>query len=162
MLENLNGFSCLFAILNLIILYVVLKKILFKPVTEFMENRTKAIQDAIADAEKQNAEALEMKQSYQLQINEAKADGQKIIDEATAKANRNYDKLTADAKDQAKQILESARKEIDLERAQMLKSVRAEVAGMALAAASKVMEANMNTEANSALVDRFLDEAGVA
>ena len=44
----------------------------------------------------------------------------------------------------------------------MLKDIRGQVAGLALAAASKVIEANMDNEANRALVDRFIDEAGAA
>jgi F-type H+-transporting ATPase subunit b len=44
----------------------------------------------------------------------------------------------------------------------MFKNVRSEVASLALAAASKVIEANMDTESNRVLVNKFIDEAGVA
>jgi F-type H+-transporting ATPase subunit b len=44
----------------------------------------------------------------------------------------------------------------------MLKELRSQVAGLALAAASRVIEANMNTESNKNLVDKFIDEAGAA
>jgi F-type H+-transporting ATPase subunit b len=44
----------------------------------------------------------------------------------------------------------------------MLKEIRNQIAGLALAAASKVLEANMNTESNKAIVDKFIDEEGAA
>ena len=162
MLESLNKYQFILAALNLIILYLILRKILFKPVTEFMENRTKSIQDSIKDSEKQKADAEDMKRKYEKQLKEAKADSEKIIDEATAKANRISDKVIDDAKQEAQLILADARIEIEHEREQMIKAVRNEVAGLALAAATKVMEANMDKESNRVLVDKFLDEAGVA
>ena len=162
MLESLNGFKFIMAFLNLIILYVVLRKILFKPVMSFMESRTKAIEDSIADAEKRKAEAIEMKTAYEEQLKTAKAEGKKIVDAAAARAETRQAGILAEAQRQAEELLANTRKEIELEREQMLKDARNELAGLVFAAASKVCEANMDTENNRRLVDRFLDEAGAA
>ena len=162
MLESLNKFQFILAALNLIILYIVLKKILFKPITNFMENRSKAIQDSIDSADKQIEEAGELKLMYELQLKQAKTESETIVNEATVKANRMSDELLREARQGAEFIQSNARKEIEHERAQMLQEVRGEVATLALAAASKVLEANMDTASNRVLVDKFLDEAGVA
>lgn len=162
MLESLNAFKVILVALNLIILYVVLRKVLFKPVTQFMENRTNSIRDSIDNAEKMKSEAEDLKHSYQEQLRNAKAEGEKLIDEARAKADKEHDRLVAEARSEAENILERAREEIERERTQMLKEIRGQVAGLALAAASKVVEANMDTESNRTLVDRFIDEAGAA
>jgi F-type H+-transporting ATPase subunit b len=58
--------------------------------------------------------------------------------------------------------MEKGREEIEREREQMLKDIKGQVAGLALAAASKVIDANMDNERNRALVDKFIDEEGVA
>lgn len=162
MLESLNGFKFIMAFFNLIILYVVLRKVLFKPVMEFMDKRTKSIEDSLADAEKQKAEAAEMKAAYETQLKDARDEGKKIIDTAVAKAMIQQETILADAQQQAEAILAKAKEDIQLERTQMLRDIRNEVAGLALAAASKVLEANMDTENNRLLVDKFIDEAGVA
>lgn len=162
MLESLNAFKVLMVAANLIILYVVLRKILFKPVTQFMENRTRAIKDSIDNAEKAKSEAAQYRQQYEDQLSTAKGQGEAIIEEAHIKGDKEYDRILAAAKLDAEKVLEKAREEIAMERDQMLKEIRAHVAGLALAAASKVIEANMDTEANRVLVDRFIDEAGVA
>ena len=159
---DLNQYKFILVALNLIIFYVVLRKILFKPVTEFMEKRTNSIRDSIDNAEKAKAEAEELKRKYEEQLRNARSEGEKIIEEARAKATKEYDRLVAEAKTETSGILDRAREEIERERTQMLKDIRGQVAGLALAAASKVIEANMDNESNKALVDRFIDEAGAA
>lgn len=160
MLESLNGFKFIMAFLNLIILYFVLRKVLFKPIMEFMDNRTKSIENSIADAERQKAESIEMKNAYETQLKTAKAESKKIIDTAVAKAEARQENIMAETQCRAEELLAGTREEIRLEREQMLKGVRSEVASLALAAASKVLEANMNTESNRILIDKFIDEAG--
>jgi F-type H+-transporting ATPase subunit b len=162
MLESLSPFKFLIVFINLAILYFILRKLLFKPVTQFMENRTNSIKNSIEDAEKKKAEAAEMKAAYEEQLRGAKAETEKIMNEAVLKAGREHEKLVAEARQEAENILARAREEIEFERIQMLKEVRGQVAGLALAAASKVMEANMDTESNRVLVDKFIDEAGAA
>lgn len=162
MLESLDAYKFIVVALNLIILYVVLRKILFKPVTEFMENRTKSIKDSIESAEKAKSEAEDLKRKYDEQLKTARTEGQKLIDDARARAGTEHERLVAEAKAEAEKILAQAREEIERERKEMLKDIRGQVAGLALAAASKVIEANMDTESNKALVDRFIDEAGAA
>ncbi len=162
MLESLSPFKFLIVFLNLTILYFILRKLLFKPVTQFMENRTNSIKNSIEDAEKKKAEAAEMKLSYEEQLKGAKAETEKIMNEAVLKAGREHDRLVAEARQEAESILARAREEIEQERTQMINDVRGQVAGLALAAASKVMQANMDNESNRVLVDKFIDEAGAA
>ncbi len=162
MLESLNAYKVVMVAINLIILYLVLRKLLFARITQFMENRTKAIKDSIDNAEKAKAEAAELKLQYENQLSTAMDKGEKIVEEARAKANKEFDRIVAAAKQESENILAKATEEIAREREQMLKEIRGQVAGLALAAASKVIEANMDTETNRALVDRFIDEAGAA
>lgn len=151
-----------FAALNLLVLYWFLRKFLFKPVTKVMSNRTNSIRESLENAEKQKTEAFELKQKYENQIRAAREDGEKIIAEARAKADREQASIIAAARQESEDILSKAREEIEHERVQMFKEVKGQVAGIALAAASKVLEANMDTEANKILVDKFIDEAGAA
>lgn len=162
MLESLNAIKPVFAILNLLLLYFVLRKVLFKPVTEFMENRTQTIKNSIDDAEKQKAEAMELKRSYEEQIAHAKEDAEKIIREARVKAETEHDQIVTQARSEAEALMTRAMEDIENERRQMISELRAQVAGLALAAASRVIEVNLDTEKNRVLVDKFIDEAGAA
>lgn len=162
LLESLNGFKFIMAFLNLLILFFVLRKVLFKPVMEFMDKRTKSIEDSIADAEKQKGEAMEMKTTYEAQLKAAKVESKNIIDSAVAKAVAQQENMLDEARCQSEELLAKAREEIEFEREQLLKGVRNEVASLAFAAASRILDANMDTESNRQLIDKFIDEAGAA
>lgn len=162
MLESLNAYKVIIVALNLIILYMALRKLLFKRVTEFMENRTNSIKASLEDAENTRVEADGLKLQYQQLLNTAREKGDKIIEEARLKAEKESEGIIAAAREKSEGILAKAAEDIELERQQMLKDIRGHVAGLALAAASKVIEYNLDTDANRALVDRFIDEAGVA
>ena len=162
MLESLNAFKFLIVCANLVILYLFLKKVLFKPVTKFMEERTKSIVDAIDNAEKAKIEAADLKQQYELKLRAAKDEADKIISDSNVRANKEYDVILGAAKHDAQGVMAKAREEIERERTQMLKDIKNQVATLALAAATKVIEVNMDTVKNRALVDKFIDEEGAA
>lgn len=162
MLESLNEFKFIMAFINLIILYFVLRKVLFKPVMSFMANRTKSIEDSITEAKKQKAEAAEMKSTYEAQLKTAKTECKKMLESAAEKAAARQKSILDETQRQAEELLAKARAEIETERKQMLKDVRSEVASLAFAAASKVLEANLDNENNRKIIDRFIDKAGAA
>lgn len=162
MLESLNAYKVVMVFLNLVILYWFLRKFLFKPVTKFMDDRTNSIKDSIDHAEKSKAEAAELKAQYEVKLQAAKAEADKIIGDANIRANKEYDGILSAAKTDAQGVLAKAREEIQRERVQMLKEIKNQVATLALAAASKVIETNMDTATNRALVDKFIDEEGAA
>lgn len=150
------------AAINLFILYWALKKVLFKPVSEFMENRTNKIENSLKAASQKNEEADKLKNEYQNQLLTAREQADGILKEAQARAAREYDSMLAQAKADTQDLLEKSRADIERERQQMIREIKNQVASLALAAASKVIEANMDNEKNKALVDKFIDEEGAA
>jgi F-type H+-transporting ATPase subunit b len=152
----------IFALINLAILYFILKKILFVPVTKFMENRTKSIENNIQSAMNKRAEADSLKIEYENQLLNAKEQADVILKDARDRAAREYESIIAQAKEESQGLIDRTRADIEYERQQMLKEVRNEVASLALAAASKIIEANMDNEKNRSLVEKFINEEGAA
>ena len=156
------GPTFIWVIVNLLILYIALRRFLFKPVTKFMEDRTNSIKNNLADAERSKVEAARLKQDYEDKLKAAREEADRILNDARARAEAESGSIIAEARLASQQILERARVQTENEREQMLKEIRNQVAGLALAAATRVLEANMDTEANRVLVDKFIDEAGAA
>jgi len=156
------GPTFIWTIVNLIVLYIVLKKLFFKPVTQFMENRTNSIRSDLEKAEEARAYVAEFKQKQEEELKAARQEADKILSNARSRAQVEYDAIISAAREEAEAIMMKAREELELERQQMISSVKNEVATLALAAASKVIQANMDTETNRALVNKFIDEAGAA
>ncbi len=155
-------YTFLFVALNLLILYFFMKLILFKPVTQFMENRKNSIETALNDAEQAKLEAAESRKSYDQQIRNIKVDSDRLVNEAKQKASREYEDIVAAAKKEAELILQKGREEVERERAEMLKQVKQQIAVLAISAATKVVQQNMDSETNKSLVEKFIDEAGAA
>lgn len=148
--------------INLIVLYLVLKKLLFKPVTEFMENRANSIKQQLDDSKESNKKALQLKETYEKMIDSVHMDADKIMKEAVKEAHEKYDEIIKQAKADVEVIKEKANKEIEIERIEMMKNMRSEVVSLALEAASKVIEANMDTAANRKLVDDVISMKSIA
>ena len=80
--------TVIFTFINIIVLYFILKKILFKPVTKFMDNRTNKIQDALNMAEEAKQKVEELKIEYDAKLKEAKQEGQVILDDYKKMADK--------------------------------------------------------------------------
>lgn len=148
--------------LNLLVLYFLMKKFLFKPVTEFMEKRKNSIDKALNDAEQAKIEAAETRKNYEEQIKNVKEECDKLLNEARMRATREYDEILANAHKDAMAEIEKGRAEIERERVEMLSQVRQQIAVLAIAAATQVVQSNMDSEANRSIVNKFIDEAGAA
>ncbi len=148
--------------INLVVLYLVLNKVLFKPVTEFMEKRANSIKQQLEDSKKGKEEAAELKETYEKKLVVAHKEADKIIRDATEKAREEHDNIIRQAKAEVEILKERAREEIEIEREEMMKSMRNEVVSLALEAASKVVEANMDTEMNRKLVNDVVSRKNIA
>ncbi len=154
--------NIIWTIVNIIILYLLLKKFLFGPISEIMEKRTKAIEDSFKTAEHKNKEAEHLKQQYEMALHHAKTEAEDIVKEARERANNVYDQIVKSAEDEAGRVIENANKTIEVERKKTMEGIENEIIGLTLAAASKVLEQNMNEDRNKQLVDDFLAEVGAA
>lgn len=156
------GPTFLWVIVNLIILYFILRKLLFKPVTEFMENRSFSIKSDLESAAQSKAEAEQLKQKRMQKLLSAGDESEQILIKARQRAQKEYEDIINAAYKEAENIIAKAEKSIAEEREEMLKEIRKEIIDLALIAASKVIETNMDTEMNRALVDKFIEEEGAA
>ena len=149
-------------IINLLILFWILKKLLFKPVTKFIDNRNNKIEEAINSANSLKEEVEGMKQSYADKLKGASEEGKKIIEEQRALALEEYNSTLAVAKRDAQTIIDSARQEIEVEKDKALSSLKKEVSGLVISASEKVIKKNMDTETNKKIISDFLEDSGVA
>ena len=154
--------TCVWVLINLLILYFVLRKLLFKPVTKFMEDRASSIEQSINNAQARMREADELKKDYENHLKSAHEEADRILVESRRQAEKEYASLIDAAKVESETIISRAHDETERERQQMKRDLKDQIASLALAAASKILEANMDTETNRAIVDKFIDEEGAA
>ena len=148
-------------ILNLLVLFFILKKLLFKPVTNFIDNRNGKIEEAINSANSLKEEVENMKQEYEDKLKCAGEEGKKIVEEYRDRASVEYTSAIDTAKRDAQKIIEDARREIDVEKDKAIAELKQEVGNLVVTASEKVIKKNMDTETNRKLISEFID-SGVA
>jgi len=147
-------------IANTLILFIALKHLLFKPVTEFMDKRTQGIESAIEEAELKNKESDRLKAEYEEKMKEIKKERNQIVAEATRNAELRSEEILTAADQEAKKILEKARVEIDREKQKMMNELKGEISTLALLAAGKVIEKDLNPQTHQQMIQQFIDKAG--
>ena len=157
---GVNPFTMLFAWANLLILYLFLKKILFKPVKNMIDSRQKEIDDMYSDAEKSKTDAAAMKSEYEEKLEAANEESEEILKKAIRRAELREEEILADANEKAQRVLERAEEQVELEKKRAINEVKDEVSEMAIGIASAVIERDLKAEEHKELIDEFISKMG--
>lgn len=152
--------NLVFTIINLLVLYFLLKKFLFKPVNGIIEQREAAIKKQFEEAEETRRQADELKSEYSANLENAKTDANQLMIEAKEKARVEYDRIVKAADDEAVSRLQKAEVQIEEEKKKSLRSMENELEELILAAATKVVGEKVSVENNQKLYDDFITEMG--
>lgn len=156
---NVNLF---FTIINLVVLYLLLKKFLIKPVTNIMEERERQIADGLNQASNAREEAEVLKNEYEAALTGAREESMKIVEKAQVQAKAEYERIVKDAGAKADDMLDSAKANIEMEREQTMKELQSEIAGLAITAAAKIVSNKAENQGNQDIYNQFLGEVGDA
>ena len=156
---NLN-WDIIWTFVNILVLFVLLKLFLFKPVNAMIEKRRKLIDGQLSDAAQKQKEAEAEKQAYADRLKEAHAEAAEILKKAKAEAEAQYCMILERAERDAQKKTAEAEKKIALEHEQMLKNAKSEIAAVAVMAAQKLAVKHADAEADSALLESLIQEAG--
>ena len=152
--------NIVWTIVNILVLFLLLKHFLFKPITEMMESRTAEIENNLKDAEDQKQKASELTAQYEEKLQGAHAEAAQIVSEARQRGQREYDAILKTAGQDAQKEQERARADMEREREEMLRGVQENVTELVLLTASKLSQKELDEESDRRLVDSFLSEAG--
>lgn len=152
----------LITIVNITFLYLVLRKVLFGRVTQFMEERSNKIQRDIDLAKMQNERARALEAEYVEKLKASREDGQRIMQIAREKAEQERAAIIAEAKAEAAKIIKETRDELEAERRDVGRKLLKDTADLTILAATAILEENMDADKNRKLVEKFLDKVGVA
>lgn len=155
---NFDFWSIFWAVLNILILFILLRIFLFKPINKMLDDRTQSIKKDIDDAERAKKEAEELRQQYADSISSAKEEAEEIRKEAHEKAESERAAIIRKSHEEADEIVSAASETIENERKRVIQQAHTQIADLAIEAASKVVGANLDDEKNRKLVDEFLAE----
>jgi F-type H+-transporting ATPase subunit b len=156
-----SGGLMFWTIVIFVLLFVVLSRFAFKPILAAVEARERSLQDAIDAAKRDREEAERVLAEHRAQLEKARNEAQKLIADGRATAEKLRNDLLEQTKAQQQEMLERARRDIDTEKTNAIAALRREAVDLAIAGAGKVIERNLDSDANRKLVEAFLSSVSL-
>lgn len=157
---SFSPFNLLCIVLNLLILLVLMKKFLYKPVLGVIAKRQELMDQQFASAKASKEEAEQLKQQYETYMSEAVEEKNQIIKEAKAQAVIEYEKILEDAGEQSRQMIENAQIAGQREKEKAVQEAGDQIAQLAMAAASKIVSQSCDAKKDHDIYEEFLKKAG--
>ncbi|MAZ39144.1 MAG: F0F1 ATP synthase subunit B [Legionellales bacterium] len=144
--------------ITFLVFVIFTMKYVWPPMTKALRERQKRIAEGLADADRGKHE-LELAQHKSMEIlRDAKLQAAKLIEDANIRALHLVEESKEQAREESARILKHAQEEIVIERSQARESLRQEIAGLAVMAAGKVLDNEVNEASNSAILDKLIAE----
>ena len=145
-----------------ITLFLLLRKYAFPAILGAVEAREKSLSDAIEGAKADREAAAKLLADHAAKIEGARNEAQNLIADARAVAEKMRADLIEKTHGEQQEMLERARRDIGIERDKAIAELRREAVDLAIAGASKVIEANLDGDKNRKLVESFLSTLSTA
>jgi F-type H+-transporting ATPase subunit b len=143
-------------VLVFIALLVILKKFAWPALLGAVEAREKALEDQLADAERQRAEAARLLEEHQKLVAEGRAQAHALLAEARTIAEKERSLAMEKTRQEQEELLERARRDLAAERDRAIVELRREAVDLSLAAASKLIGERLGSETDRKLVQEYL------
>ena len=155
---SVNIWQILISMVNLLILTLIIKKFLYKPVKKIMDARRAAIDEDYAQAKTAREEAEQTRQNYEEAMAAAKMTGDQIIADANRTAEFRSNEIVAEARERASEIRRQAEADAVLERKKAEDEMKHEIANVSAQLTGKLLQREINEDDHRNLIDSFLKD----
>lgn len=146
-------------IVNFVILMVLLRLLLYKPILNMLSARRQRIQESLEYAERVKAEAAQQQKDFERRLEDARREAQVASQAAQQVGEKEREAILAQAREEARKMVEQAKGQIAYERKQMMAELHDEVVRLSLLAAQKVIGQSLDERTHRKLVTDFLAQA---
>lgn len=157
---SVNIWQILISLLNLIIMFLIIKKFLFKPVNNMLAKRQAELDSKYEAADSAMSNAEKNENLWNEKIKTAKDEADAIISSATDTAKWREEKIISDAKDKADSIIKRAEAEAELELKKAEAEIKNEIVGVSSALTEKLLSREINMDDHKNIVDSFIEKIG--
>jgi F-type H+-transporting ATPase subunit b len=156
---GINWPGLLTQLISFIILFTLLKKFLYSPVIKMLEDRSEKIKSSLETAERVKQEAEQTTEVNETLMVKAREESQMLISEAREQARKIKDLEMEKSKEQIENERKRAIDEIKSEQEKIINNIRSEFSGLAISAAEKIVEKEVNEKNHDQLINSFLEKA---
>lgn len=157
---SVNIWHIVISLANLVILFLILQKILFKPVKKIVDKRQKEIESEYKKAEKTQAEADAIKAEWEGKMATAEAEADKIISDAVERADSRNEVMLYESREKADQIIRKAKADIERERKDARETIKKEIVDVSQTLSEQIIGREINMDDHRDLIDKAIDKIG--
>lgn len=157
---SINVWHVIMAIGNLLILVLILKKFLFKPVQNILKQREEEVGKIYSDADEALSKANEDKALYEQKLMDAKSEADSLIKLASEQAKRESGDIVLAARMEAERRLKNADDDIELAKKKAAEDMMDSISDMVIDLAEKVVEKEIDENSHAALIDDAIKRLG--
>ncbi len=157
MLE-INPGLIIWTIITFVIVLLILRGTAWKPIVQALKDREDKIRTSLEEAEKARIEAARLLEENRQVLLDAEAQSAKIIRDGRDMGERLKAEILEKAQASSEKMVEQAKDEIRREKDAALIQLRGEVSDLAIAAAGKILDANLDNAQQRRLVDKAIQE----
>lgn len=157
---SIDTWSLIFTWVNLFILFLIMKKLLFKPVMNMIESREKEVGEMYEKAEAAQKDAESMKDEYTKRLQDAQNEAGRIVNDAKSTAKQRSDEIISAAQTEAAAARSKAEREIEHERKAAAAELQSDIADIAVSIAKKVIEKDIDGKDCERLVEEYISGEG--
>ena len=153
-----NLYTMIVQLCATLIIFLCIKKWLWKPVKNILAKRADAMQASLDSAFEQNEEARVNLEASRKELNDAKESSREIIDAARQEAVNLKNEIVSDAKRQAQAKLDQADEKIARAKADAQSDLHDEMVSVAMAAVSKLLDEKATSKDDEEAIDKYIKE----
>lgn len=142
------------------VIIIVLYKILFKPVTEFLDKRKDGIASTIDEARSSKADAIELKATYEAKLAKIEEEADQILKDTRAKALAREEQIIAEAKKEAENIKLKALNDIKLEQERVKDEMKEQMIQVSTMMAGRFVASSLDESKHNEIIDEIINEMG--
>ncbi len=157
---GLNGQLFIFQLINFAIVAAIVWFLILKPLTKKLEERKKIIDDGLDKAKEIDANLQMAEQKFQERIDDAKAEANKIVEIAQDEAEKAGTNMKIKAKKEIELVVDQARRNIQIEKEEVMAGIKVETANFVIAAVEKIIGERLDEKKDRKLIEDSIKKLG--
>ncbi len=153
------NWTSLMILINVFILYIILKKFFWEKIKKFMDDRANAVKDSIDVAEAMNKRADAKMADYTKRIANVEEEGREIIKDAKVTADAQAQHIIEEARMEASNIISNARTAAQMEHEKAMEQMRQEIAQISMLVAEQIVEREVSEIGQESIIEDAIQKA---
>ena len=157
---SVNLWQILISLCNLLLLFLILKKCLYKPVVNALAKREETLREQYERAENAVQGAQELKLQWEEKMSGAQSEADRILLHAAESAENRRNVILLQTQDEAERIIRNAENEAELEKKKAEDDIRRQIVEVSALLTEKILGREINTDDHHELIGQFISQIG--